>query len=72
MVIRNGWYVWRIASEKPGFKGTVKWYLNVMLLILIRCTNIFTGPKRVEALTETLGRIYGLLTLVINKPKVDV
>jgi len=72
MVIRNGWYVWKVATPEPGLSGVFKWYCNASLLTLIRCTNIMTGSSRMEALTETLGRIYGLVSLVFNKPKVDV
>ena len=69
MVIRNGWYVWRVACDTPGIKGILQWYSNALLLIAIRFTNIITGPNRIEALTETSGRIYGLLTLLVSKPR---
>lgn len=69
MVIRNGWYVWRVATPIPGFEGVLKWYLNAWVLILIRMTNILTGPKRIESLTESAGRIYGLWSLLWKKPK---
>ena len=71
MVIRNGWYVWQVATPKPGVEGTLKWYLNASVLILIRLINIVTGPKRIEACTESFGRIYGLITLLWDTPKVD-
>jgi len=71
MVIRNGWYVWQVATPNSGVEGVLKWYINACVLITIRFTNILTGPKRMEALTETLGRVYGLFTLVWDKPKVQ-
>lgn len=71
MVIRNGWYVWRVATPEPGINGVLKWYLNANLLTLIRSLNSIVGPNNLEALTETIGRIYGLITLLFNKPKVE-
>ena len=54
MVVRNGWYVWRVKYSKPTFKATFKWYFTSMLLTKIRLLNIITTAKRKEALTEAL------------------
>ncbi|SHO64465.1 glycosyltransferase family 2 protein [Algoriphagus zhangzhouensis] len=70
MVIRNGYYVWRLKFPKPGFSGVVKWHVTAGLLTLIRGTNAVTGPKRGEALREFFGRIAGWASLWFwNKPK---
>lgn len=71
MVVRNGWYVWRVKYPKPSFKARLKWNVISFLLTLIRFTNVFTTNKRKEALTETLGRIAGWFSLITNKPKLD-
>nr|WP_199000978.1 glycosyltransferase family 2 protein [Flavobacterium sp. ASV13] len=70
MVVRNGWYVWRIKNPNPNFKDRVKWNLITCLLTLIRSTNILTAQNKKAAFTETLGRSVGFLSLVINKPKI--
>ena len=69
MVLRNGWYIWRIKYEKPTLKSRIKWHATAFLLTAIRATNIVTSSKKKEALTETLGRISGWCSLLFNKPK---
>ena len=71
MVVRNGWYVWRVKNPAPVFKDRYKWNAITGVLIAIRMTNIFTSSRKKEALTESLGRIVGWFSLVFNKPKVD-
>jgi glycosyltransferase involved in cell wall biosynthesis len=68
MVVRNGYYVWRVKYANPSFKAKIKWHLITILLTAIRFTNGFTTSKRKEALTETLGRISGWFTLFFNPP----
>lgn len=72
MVARNGWYVWRSKYPKPGIKARLKWNLTFILLMKIRFINVFTTRKRFESFTETLGRLVGWLSLVVNKPKIIV
>ncbi|MDB2463044.1 glycosyltransferase [Algibacter sp.] len=69
MVVRNGWYVWRVKYASPNFKSRIKWHLTVLLLTIVRFTNIFTTKHKKEALTETLGRAVGWLSLLFNSPK---
>ena len=71
MVVRNGWYVWRVRYPKPPFEGRFKWNLITLLLILIRCTNILIGPDRVKALTEVIGRTAGYFSLFFSPPKIE-
>ena len=68
MVVRNGWYVWRVKYPNPSLKAKFKWNAIVLLLTFIRFSNIFTTNKRQEAFTEFSGRIIGWLSLFINKP----
>lgn len=70
MVTRNGWYVWRLAFPKPSIKARFKWNSIAFLLTIIRFTNIFTTKNKKEALTESLGRTVGWLSLWFNKPKI--
>jgi glycosyltransferase involved in cell wall biosynthesis len=68
MVVRNGWYVWRVKYPKPSLKAKLKWNAIVLLLALIRFSNIFTTKKRLEAFTEFTGRMVGWFSLFFNKP----
>lgn len=69
MVVRNGWYVWRIKNLKPSIKDCFKWNAITTLLIMIRFSNIFTSNDKKAALTESLGRTVGLLSLIFSKPR---
>jgi GT2 family glycosyltransferase len=69
MVLRNGWYVWRVKYSNPSLKARFKWHATALLLTLIRATNILTSAQKKEALTETLGRISGWFSIFTNKPK---
>lgn len=69
MVVRNGWYVWRVKNPKPTFNAIKKWHSITILLTLIRFSNIFTTDKRKDALLESLGRMIGWWSLMFNNPK---
>jgi GT2 family glycosyltransferase len=69
MVVRNGWYVWRVKNPKPSLNARVKWHAITMLLTIIRFSNVLTTAKRKEAFTEALGRIIGWASLIFDKPK---
>lgn len=69
MVVRNGWYVWRVKNPNPKWIHKLKWNSITIVLIIIRLSNTFTSRKRKEAFTETLGRLVGWFSLLFNKPK---
>jgi GT2 family glycosyltransferase len=69
MVVRNGWYVWRVKNPNPTFEARVKWNATSFLLTLIRLSNVFNTNRRKEAFTEASGRMVGWLSLIFNKPK---
>lgn len=69
MVVRNGYYVWRVKNPNPTFKAKFKWHAITLLLMAIRFTNTFTTNKPKEAFTEALGRKMGWLSLFFNEPK---
>ncbi|WP_338359655.1 glycosyltransferase family 2 protein [Yeosuana marina] len=70
MVIRNGWYVWRVKYPNPPLKARLKWHATAILLTIIRLLNILTTSKRKEAFTESLGRIVGWFSLIFNAPRI--
>jgi len=69
MVIRNGWYVWRVGNPNPSLNARIKWNLIALLLTLVKFSNIFTATKKKAAFTEALGRTISWWELLINKPK---
>ncbi|MDP2088347.1 MAG: glycosyltransferase [Flavobacteriaceae bacterium] len=69
MVVRNGWYVWRVKHPNPSLKAIFKWHAITILLMVIRFFNIFNTNKRMEAFTESLGRKMGWISLFWNVPK---
>ncbi|RZJ27592.1 MAG: glycosyltransferase [Flavobacterium sp.] len=69
MVVRNGWYVWRVKNPKPSFKARLKWHATTFLLAGIRFNNIFTTAGKKAAFTESAGRIAGWFSLVFNRPE---
>ncbi|GAA4815428.1 glycosyltransferase [Litoribaculum gwangyangense] len=71
MVIRNGWYVWRVKYPNPRIKAEINWYATAFLLTFIRLTNVVTTKDRKGAFTESLGRLVGWFSLIFNKPKVN-
>lgn len=68
MVVRNGWYVWRVGNPDPSLKAKFKWHFITILLTLIRFSNIFTIKKSKGAFTEFIGRLFGWVSLIYNKP----
>lgn len=68
MVVRNGYFVWRVKNPRPSVMHRLKWYLITILLIKLRVFNIFMGSKRQAALSESFGRLSGLLSLILNRP----
>jgi GT2 family glycosyltransferase len=71
MVVRNGWYVWRVKNPKPSFDAKIKWNLITILLTIIRFSNTFTSSKKKQAFTESIGRTVGWWSLIFNKPKIQ-
>ena len=69
MVVRNGWYVWRVKYANLSFKAGLKWHATVLLLTTIRFINVLNANEKQAALTESLGRMFGWFSLIFNKPK---
>ncbi|WP_457618360.1 glycosyltransferase family 2 protein [Lutibacter sp.] len=72
MVVRNGWYVWRVKYPNPSLKARFKWNMVIILLMKLRFLNVFTTNRRKEAFTEGIGRFVGWISLFLNKPKRDL
>jgi glycosyltransferase involved in cell wall biosynthesis len=72
MVVRNGWYVWRVRHKNPSFKAKTNWHLITWLLILIRFSNVFNTSNSKQAFSEGMGRTFGWISLIFSKPKVSI
>lgn len=68
MVVRNGWYVWKVKNSTPNRKARLKWHFITLLLAFIRLSNTFTNSKRRASFTEAVGRLVGWWTLFWDKP----
>ncbi|MGO8930992.1 MAG: glycosyltransferase family 2 protein [Limisphaerales bacterium] len=69
MVVRNGWVVWRRRWPNPRPTDRCKWWAITALLAACRIGNAVSGPKRSQAVTEFLGRLYGMLIVWVNPPR---
>lgn len=69
MVVRNGWYVWKVKNPNPNFKNCFKWNAITILLTLIRYTNILSENNKKEVFAEALGRTVGWWSLIFNRTK---
>jgi hypothetical protein len=69
MVVRNGWYVWRVKHPIPSFKARLKWNATALLLTLIRFSNSIKGVQKKEAFTESIGRTIGWFSILVKRPK---
>lgn len=71
MVVRNGWYVWRVKHPKPSLKARFKWNATSFLLTAIRFSNALTSSDKKGALNEAIGRTSGWFSLLYNKPRIQ-
>jgi len=69
MVLRNGWYVWRVKYPSPPIAAIIKWNYIAFVLTLIRLGNVVTTSQKKAAFTEAAGRFAGWFSLIFNKPK---
>ena len=69
MVVRNGYYVWRIKNPKPSVVERFKWHAITGLLTFIRFSNAIPAAERKQALTESLGRVVGWFSILIRPPR---
>ena len=68
MVVRNGWYVWRVRFPDPSLKARLKWHATTLVLAHIRLANTITGPDRKNALMDYFGRMTAWVGLCGKPP----
>ncbi len=74
MVVRNGWYVWRLKYPHPGIINIIKWHLITLLLAFFRLSNILTSSSRIrqQAWGDFSGRMVAWIQLLFSKPHAQV
>lgn len=72
MVLRNGWYIWRVKYPKPNFKAQLKWHLTAILLLKLTFLGVLTTKNKPAAFNEGVGRFVGWISLFFNKPKLTL
>ncbi|NRR92018.1 glycosyltransferase [Winogradskyella undariae] len=70
MIIRNGWYIWRVKYSNPKLKAKLKWHLTAFLLMLLSVLGGLKFKNKNLELQEALGRFVGWWSLIYNKPKI--
>lgn len=68
MVVRNGWYVWRQRWPQPHSADRARWWAITLILALCRAADSLRHSNRQQPLAESLGRIWGMLTVLIRRP----
>ena len=71
MVVRNGWYVWRVRYPSPSLKAKLKWHAITLLLANIRLVNSITGPDRKNAFMDYLGRMIAWAEVCLKPPVIE-
>ncbi|WP_159023063.1 glycosyltransferase family 2 protein [Formosa sp. L2A11] len=71
MIIRNGWYIWRVKYNNPNFKSRLKWHLTAFLLLVLGALGGLKSKNKNLELQEALGRFVGWCSLIGNKPKIE-
>lgn len=72
MVIRNGWYIWKVKNPKPTLKAKFKWYLTAILLMKLTFLGMLKATDKKQVFLEGLGRFVGWWSLLFNPPKVYI
>ncbi|TDY11789.1 glycosyltransferase family 2 protein [Meridianimaribacter flavus] len=68
MVLRNGWYIWRIKYPNPSLKARLKWHLTAVLLMKLTVLGVVMSSQKKAALSEGLGRFVGWWTVLFYPP----
>ena len=68
MVVRNGWYVWRVQWPDPSRKARFKWWAVTILLAGLRLIDVRPRAIR-KAIPEGLGRVWGMVSMLWSTPR---
>jgi GT2 family glycosyltransferase len=71
MVVRNGWYIWRVKYNRPSIISVLKWYITEILLMFLIMISAMKGNFSKKGIKEGFGRFVGLIQLVVSKPNIE-
>ncbi len=71
MVVRNGWYIWRVKYPKPSIESIFKWYMTEILLMFLTFIGALKNRYPLNGIKEGIGRFVGLMQLIISKPTIE-
>ena len=61
--------VWRRRHPQPSPSSRARWWATTALLAACQMGDVVRGPERRQQLSETLGRLGGMATLLLSEPK---
>jgi len=67
MVVRNGWRVWRLRWPDPVWPNRGRWWATTLLLTVCRLGDAVRGPARRAALSESMGRLWGMARMLARR-----
>ncbi|MEB2777521.1 glycosyltransferase family 2 protein [Algoriphagus sp. D3-2-R+10] len=70
MVVRNGWFVWKLRFTNISAINVFKWHMITLLLANLRLVNSILGPNRKKAFLDYCGRMVGWVSLFFDSPKI--
>ena len=62
MVVKNGYYVWKLKNPNPSGKAVIKFWAIHILLLLIRFVNGFNKDK--SGFDDARGRFKSLIAMI--------
>jgi GT2 family glycosyltransferase len=65
MVVRNGWYVWRLRWPDPRHLDRFRWWAVTVLLALCRLVDV-RGPNKLQGPLEAAGRFAGMFAVLMT------
>ena len=71
MVVKNGWYVWRVRHPSPSLNAKLKWHAISVILANIRLISAIAGPDRKNALMDYLGRMIAWIGINLKPPVIQ-
>ena len=71
MVSRNRFFIWKRHSAKPGWKNTIRFWADHLLIISYNATAFVVRPWRPYYIAYALGIATGLIGCVISPPRYD-
>lgn len=69
---RNAWYTWRRRWGAPRYRDRILWWLTALVLAVCRFGDAIRWRRPLAAATEGIGRIVGLLSLLVIPPRLTV